>query len=163
MATVKVKFRASSVPGKEGTLYYHLIHQRSLRWISTDYHVFPEEWNNKKSVIIVSNRNNRQAHLQLIQSKIDWEMKQMQRIIRDKEMDSILYTIDDIAKEIQQLPPSQSVFAFFRQQIVKKEQMQCIGTKSNYTSAANRFMEFRNQEDLTFSQMTIEMMEMYQA
>ena len=33
MATVKVKFRASSVLGKEGTLYYHLIHQRSLRWI----------------------------------------------------------------------------------------------------------------------------------
>ena len=94
MATVKVKFRASSVSGKEGTLYYHLIHQRSLR---------------------------------------------------------------------QQLPPSQSVFAFFRQQIAKKEQMQCIGTKNNYTSAANRFMEFRHQEDLTFSQMTGEMIEMYQA
>ena len=163
MATVKVKFRSSSVPGKEGTLYYHLIHQRRQRWISTAYHVFPGEWNDKKSAIIVSNRNNRQAHLQLIQSKIDWEMKQMQRIIRDKEMDSIPYTIDDIAKEIHQLQPSQSVFAFFRLQIAKKEQMQCIGTKSNYTSAANRFMEFRNQEDLTFSQMTREMMEMYQA
>ena len=163
MATIKVKFRASSVPGKEGTLYYHLIHQRNLRWISTDYHVFPEEWNDKKSAIIVSNRNNRQAHLQLIQSQIDWEMKQMQRIIHDKEMDGIPYTIDDIAKEIQQLPPNKSVFTFFRQQIAKKEQMQCIGTKSNYTSAANRFMEFRNHEDLTFSQMTSEMMEMYQA
>ena len=163
MATVKVKFRASLVLGKEGTLYYHLIHQRSLRWISTDYHVFPDEWNDKKSVITVSNRNSRRAHLLLIQSKIDWEMKQMQRIIRDKEMDGIPYTIEDIAKEIHQLPPSQSVFAFFRQQIAKKEQMQCIGTKSNYTSAANRFMEFRNQEDLAFSQMTREMMEMYQA
>ena len=163
MATVKVKFRASSVPGKEGTLYYHLIHQRSLRWMSTDYHVFEDEWNDKKSAIIVSNRNNRQAHLQLIQSQIDWEMKQMQRIIHDKEMDGIPYTIDDIAKEIQQLPQSQSVFAFFRLQIDKKEQMQCIGTKSNYVSAANRFMEFRNHEDLTFSQMTSEMMEMYQA
>ena len=54
MAKVKVKFRASSVSGKVGTLCYHLIHQRSLR---------------------------------------------------------------------QQLPPSQSVFAFFRQQIAKKEQM----------------------------------------
>lgn len=163
MATVKVKFRASSVPEKEGTLYYHLIHQRSLRWISTDYHVFPEEWNDKKSVIIVSNRNNRQAHLQFIQSKIDWEMKQMLRIIRDKDAEGIPYTIDDIAKEIQQLPPSQSVFAFFRQQIAKKEQMQCIGTKNNYANAANRFMEFRGNEDLTFSQMTSEMMEMYQA
>ena len=163
MATVKVKFRASSVEGKEGTLYYHLIHQRNLRWFSTDYHVFPEEWNDKKSAIIISNCCNRLAHLQLIQSKIDWEMKQMQHIIHDKEMDGILYSIDDIAKDIQQLPPSQSVFAFFQQQIAKKEQMQCVGTRNNYVSAANRFMEFRNHEDLAFSQMTADMMEMYQA
>ena len=41
--------------------------------------------------------------------------------------------------------------------------MQCIYTRNNYVSAANRFMEFRHHEDLTFSQMTSEMMEMYQA
>ena len=163
MATVKVKFRASSVPGKEGTLYYHLIHQRSLRWISTGYHIFPGEWDDRKAAVIISNRNNRQAHLLLIRSQMDWEIHQMKRIIRDKDAEGIPYTIDDIAKEIEQLTPSQSVFAFFRQQIAKKEQMQCIGTKSNYASAANRFMEFRDNEDLAFSQMTSEMMEMYQA
>ena len=132
MATVKVKFRASLVPGKEGTLYYHLIHQRRQRWISTAYHVFPGEWNARKSVIIVSNRNNRQAHLQLIQSQIDWEMKQMQRVIRDKDAEGIPYTIDDIAREIQQLPQSQSVFAFFRLQIDKKEHLtltKCVPIK----------------------------------
>ena len=163
MATVKIKFRASSVAGKEGTLYYHIIHQRKLRWISTDYHVYPEEWNARKSSVIVSNSNNRQAHLQLIQSQIDWEMKQMQCIIHDKEMDGGSYSVDDLANEIQQLPTSQSVFTFFRQQIAKKEQMQCVGTKNNYTNAVNRFIEFRNQKDLTFSQMTADMMEMYQA
>ena len=163
MATVKIKFRASSVAGKEGTLYYHIIHQRKLRWISTDYHVYPEEWNARKSSVIVSNSNNRQARLQLIQSQIDWEMKQMQCIIHDKEMDGVSYSVDDLANEIQQLPTSQSVFTFFRQQIAKKEQMQCVGTKNNYTNAVNRFIEFRNQKDLTFSQMTADMMEMYQA
>ena len=163
MATVKIKFRASSVAGKEGTLYYHIIHQRKLRWISTDYHVYPEEWNARKSSIIVSNSNNRQAHLQLIQSRIDWEIKQMQCIIHDKEMDGVSYSVDDLVNEIQQLPTSQSVFTFFRQQIAKKEQMQCVGTKNNYTNAVNRFIEFRNQKDLTFSQMTADMMEMYQA
>lgn len=163
MATVKIKFRASSVAGKEGTLYYHIIHQRKLRWISTDYHVYPEEWNARKSSVIVSNSNNRQAHLQLIQSQIDWEMKQMQCIIHDKEMDGVSYSVDDLANEIQQLPTSQSVFTFFRKQIAKKEQMQCVGTKNNYTNAVNRFIEFRNQKDLTFSQMTADMMEMYQA
>ena len=163
MATVKIKFRASSVAGKEGTLYYHIIHQRKLRWISTDYHVYPEEWNARKSSVIVSNSNNRQAHLQLIQSQIDWEMKQIQCIIHDKEMDGVSYSVDDLANEIQQLPTSQSVFTFFRKQIAKKEQMQCVGTKNNYTNAVNRFIEFRNQKDLTFSQMTADMMEMYQA
>ena len=163
MATVKIKFRASSVAGKEGTLYYHIIHQRKLRWISTDYHVYPEEWNTRKSSVIVSNSNNRQAHLQLVQSQIDWEMKQMQCIIHDKEMDGVSYSVDDLANEIQQLPTSQSVFTFFRKQIAKKEQMQCVGTKNNYTNAVNRFIEFRNQKDLTFSQMTADMMEMYQA
>ena len=163
MATVKIKFRASSVAGKEGTLYYHIIHQRKLRWISTDYHVYPEEWNARKSSVIVSNSNNRQAHLQLIQSQIDWEMKQMQCIIHDKEMDGVSYSVDDLANEIQQLPTSQSVFTFFKKQIAKKEQMQCVGTKNNYTNAVNRFIEFRNQKDLTFSQMTADMMEMYQA
>ena len=163
MPTLTIRFRASSVAGKEGTLYYHIIHQRKLRWISTDYHVYPEEWNARKSSVIVSNSNNRQAHLQLIQSQIDWEMKQMQCIIHDKEMDGVSYSVDDLANEIQQLPTSQSVFMFFRQQIAKKEQMQCVGTKNNYTNAVNRFIEFRNQKDLTFSQMTADMMEMYQA
>ena len=163
MATVKLKFRASSVEGKEGTLYYHLIHQRNLRWLSTDYHVFPEEWSDKKMALVITTHNSRQAHLQLIQSQIDWEMKQMQRVIRDKDSEGIPYSIDDIAEAIQQLPPNQSVFSFFRQQIAKKEQMQCIGTKNNYTHAANRFMEFRNHEDLAFTKMTSDMMEMYQA
>ena len=163
MATVKVKFRASTVEGKEGTLCYHLLHQRNQRCISTAYHVFPEEWNDKKSAVIISGHSNRQAHLQLVQSKINWEMKQMQRIIHAKEMESIPCSIDDIAKEIRQLPPSQSVFAFFRQQISKKEQMLCIGTKNNYVSAATRFMQFRDHQDLAFSQMTSDMIEMYQS
>ena len=163
MATVKVKFRASSVLGKEGTLYYHLIHRRSLRWISTGYHIFPGEWDDRKAAVIISNRNNRQAHLLLIRSQMDWEMHQMQRIIREKDAAGIPYTIDDIAREIRLLPVCQSVFSFFCRQIASKGQMQCIGTKNNYTNAANRFMEFRHHEDLTFSQMTGEMMEMYQA
>lgn len=88
--------------------------------------------------------------MQLIQSQIDWEMKQMQRVIRDKDAEGIPYTIDDIAREIQQLPQSQSVFAFFRLQIDKKEQMQCIGTKSNYISAANDSWSFVAMKTLPF-------------
>ena len=37
MATVKVKFRASSVATKEGTLFYQVIHKRIVRQIHTGF------------------------------------------------------------------------------------------------------------------------------
>lgn len=37
MASVKVKFRPSTVNGKEGTLYYQVIHNRVVRQINTEY------------------------------------------------------------------------------------------------------------------------------
>ena len=40
MASVKVKFRPSSVNGKEGCIYYQVIHNRVVRQIHTDYKLF---------------------------------------------------------------------------------------------------------------------------
>ena len=37
MAKTKIKFRASSVGMKEGTLYYQVIHNRVARQIHTEY------------------------------------------------------------------------------------------------------------------------------
>ncbi len=40
MATIKVKFRASSVEMKEGSLYYQVIHNRLARQVHTGYKAF---------------------------------------------------------------------------------------------------------------------------
>lgn len=40
MASVKVKFRPSSVNGKEGSIYYQVIHDRAVRQIKTDCRIF---------------------------------------------------------------------------------------------------------------------------
>ncbi len=45
--SVKIKFRKSSVDGKEGTLYYQIIHNRVVRQIGTEYHLLPNEWHEK--------------------------------------------------------------------------------------------------------------------
>lgn len=37
MASVRVKFRPSTQVGKEGTIYYQIIHKRVIRQIKTDY------------------------------------------------------------------------------------------------------------------------------
>ena len=53
MATVKVKFRASSVATKEGTLFYQVIHKRIVRQIHTGYKLFPAEWDAIHSEVIL--------------------------------------------------------------------------------------------------------------
>lgn len=163
MASIHIKFRASTVEGKEGTLYYYLIHQRTVRWISTDYHLFPQEWNDKSGCIVIGKPTGRERQLRLIQSKVNWEMQRMQRIIHEREAEDMDYTVDELAYLFRRLPPCPSVFTFIEAQIAKKGMMQRIGTRNNYLHAYLRFHEFRCGEDLTFSQMTSDMMEQYEA
>ena len=44
MATLKVKFRESSVPGKPGTIFYQVRHEKKTIQIATRLHPFPEQW-----------------------------------------------------------------------------------------------------------------------
>ena len=44
MATVKVKLRPSTVPGKAGTIYYQLTHLRQVKQITTKIHLHPKNW-----------------------------------------------------------------------------------------------------------------------
>ena len=52
MATIKTKFRSSSVEGREGTLYFQVIHERVARQINTGYRLFPSEWDGRTSEIL---------------------------------------------------------------------------------------------------------------
>ena len=52
MASIKLKFRPSSVKGKKGVLSYQIIHYRSTRLIKTSYRIMPSEWDNSPAVCL---------------------------------------------------------------------------------------------------------------
>lgn len=43
MASVKVKFRPSTIEGKESTIYYQIIQSRVIRQLKTDCRIFTDE------------------------------------------------------------------------------------------------------------------------
>jgi site-specific recombinase XerD len=166
MTTLRVKFRLSTIPDKEGTLYYQVIHHRAVRWISSGYHLFRQEWNEKEGSVILPKdqaHEDRKIRLQLIQSKLNGEIRQMKTIVQQKDKSNTSYTIDDLIETFKQLPPCQSVFSFIQTQIAKKSQMKRVGTTKTYTDALCRFREFREGEDLDFESMTTDLMERYEA
>lgn len=59
MATIKLKFRPSTVQGKAGTLCYQLCHRQENRQITTDMRIFPEWWNETKRELVVVPGNER--------------------------------------------------------------------------------------------------------
>lgn len=83
MASVKVKFRPSSVNGKEGSIYYQVIHNRAVRQVKTDCRIFESEWNGKTSAVAVPflASNERKNHLQSVVIRIEWDVKRLTAII----------------------------------------------------------------------------------
>lgn len=63
MATIKLKFRSSSVPEAEGTLYYQVIHKRKVKWISTEHHIYADEWDENTETIVVVAGSDRKGAL----------------------------------------------------------------------------------------------------
>ena len=88
MASVKVKFRPSTIEGKEGTIYYQIIQSRVIRQLKTDYRIFTDEWNEAGNCIIVGS-SERSNLLLSLQERMEWDLKRLDMIIR--QLDSRIY------------------------------------------------------------------------
>ena len=115
MASVKVKFRPSATDGKEGSIYYQVIHDRTVRQIKTDCRVFESEWNSKTSAVAVPVLASieRKNYLQSVASRIEWDVKRLTAIIALLEEGNKSYTVDDILVKFNRQADGQSLFPLF--------------------------------------------------
>lgn len=163
MATIKLKFRPSSVPEAEGTLYYQVIHKRKVKWISTEHHIYTNEWDENMETIVVAARSERKGALALMQCKIDWALKRWQTILDRLERSHKDYTVEELCETFSKEQTYKTVFVFLQEQVTKKEQMKRQGTARTYENAYRRFKAFREDVDLTFDELTPDMIECYEA
>ena len=163
MASFKLKFRPSAAHDKEGTLYFQVIHRRSTRTVCTDYHIKPEEWDEKKSFVRIIGTPERQAGLQLIAAKVQWDCKQLTALIREKELALVEYTSGEIVSAFRLLPPCQTWFGFIRGMISQKLSIGREGTAKTYCDALASFSRFRKGKDLIIDTLDAEMMNRYEA
>lgn len=70
MATIKVKFRPSSISIKEGTVFYQIIHERIARQINAGYKVYASEWEKLFSGQSVSEDMERSRYLSNLKQRI---------------------------------------------------------------------------------------------
>lgn len=101
MASIKLKFRVSSLPEKEGTLYFQVIHKRVVKQIGTSYRIFESEWDEQRNDIVKLSHitSNRFDVIKTIREKVAWEKNRLNKIIWQLETEGDNFSADEIICE----------------------------------------------------------------
>ncbi len=161
MTSIKVKFRPSTVDGKEGGLYIQIIHNRVVRQLNTDYKVFAEEWDAESESVIVSGNS---SNLLLgIQERLAWDVSLIEKVVRLLETVRRRFTADDVITMFHKLTKESSLFTFMHGVIAQLKQLGKVRTSETYTTTLNSFMAFREDQDVPLDGICSDLMLMYEA
>lgn len=163
MASIKVKFRPSTVTDREGTIYYQIIHGRKVRQMLTGYKVFTSEWDERQSMVTALRKSDRKLVILSIREHIRRDIERLTRIDRKLDADGLTYTADDVIEEFNRYRHECSLFNFMEDVISRLRQNGKIRTSETYRSTLNSFRKFRNEEDIMLDRITSDLMEGYEA
>ncbi len=173
MASIKVKFRPSTVADHEGAIYYQIIHERKVRQLLSDYKVFPTEWDESRSMVTTTQKSERKSFILSIRERIRWDMERLTKIDRKLDANGLSYTADDVIEEFNRYSDEYSLFNYMESIIAKLKQNGKVRTSETYKSTLNSFKKFlasqaskddyREDEDIMLDCLTSDIMEAYEA
>lgn len=166
MASIKMKFRASSIHKGEGVIFFQVIHKRVVRQLATPYHIKVSEWDAiTQSVLLEDAELNaeRNRYLADISAKLDSEYRLLCRIISSFDKKAEMYSADSIINEYRLIAKENTLSTFVKSIIVQLQQNHQHCTARNYQSTLNSFMRFRGGEDLPLDMMDATIIQSYEA
>lgn len=163
MATVKVKFRASSKPDKEGTLFFQIIHGRVTRQIATGHKIFQSEWDADSSEIILGDCEPlRHDYLVSVKEALVANELKIKSIITRLDKAGNDYSVEKIV-ELFKEPKNDNDFITFAQRLINRlRQVGKRQTADTYTTALNSFKRFRGEVDLPLEEVDSSLMMKYE-
>ena len=164
MATVKIKFRPSTVDGGQGTIFYQVIHNRVARQQKTGYRLYGYEWNSRLSEVVLPKFNeSRKRYLLEIGDKIRIDLKHFQKVIANFEHSGCDYTADDVIAEFVTDNPENYLFSFMESVITNLKTLGKIRTSETYAATLCSFKRFREDRDVPLDDLDSDMMMAYEA
>ena len=165
MASIKVKFRPSTASGREGSIYYQVIHGRIVRQVKTDYRIFDTEWDKRTSSVKILSEigENRKRYLREVVEHIDWDTRRLKAIVVQCDRQGGIYSADSIVEKFNGQTGEQSLFRFMQGIIGQLKQLGKVRTSETYTAALASFMKFREGQDILLCEIDGNTMMLYEA
>ena len=161
MTSIKIKFRPSSVEGKEGSIYLQIIHNRVVRQLNTDYRIFASEWNEDTETII--DNGDRTNIVNAIKERLAWDAARLDKVVAQLDAGRRKYSADDVITTFHRLTKEVSLFSFWHNVIAQLKQLGKVRTAETYTATLKSFMKFQSNQDVPLDGITSDMMLLYEA
>ena len=152
--------------GKPGALFYQVIHNRVVRQVSTDYRLYPAEWDEETETVVVTedhDDNKRHAHLKEVARHIAYDKERFEKAIALLKSKSYSYSADDVVKGFNEMKKHLSLRQFTEDTIAELRSQGKARTADTYKATLRSFMRFRNDEDLMLDELDASMMAQYEA
>ena len=150
MATVRVKFRKSSVEGKAGTIYYQLCHGQSNKQITTRMHVFSQWWDAEKETFIAEADN--MELLTRYRKQVEKDLLRIRRITC--ELEGKEYSLTDVIDRFQTLDEeADTVLSYLATSVDELKSSSQWGTARNLQRATSSFSCFLDGCDIPLKQL----------
>lgn len=162
MPTVKVKFRLSAVAGKEGTLFYQIIHRRMVRQVTTSWRIRPGEWRDGMIAAAPDADDDRRQYIDRVNSMVDLDLRRLADIIGRLEAAHTPYTAAQVAARFTGSLRSGGLRAFAAKITAQLYDTGRRSLADNYRQAVGSFLHFREEEDVSLRRIDADMIAAYE-
>ena len=151
MATIKLKYRRSSVKGRNGTLFFQIIHMRQVRQIYTDLHIADDEWNAETATVIIPAGiiPERIKYLSTVKTTLkDWHSK-LSAIIEQFDQNGLPYTVEDVVSAY-----IVGLVSFTRELIDDLKKIGKKATVKRFDATLNSLMRYTGGNEIEWKEVT---------
>lgn len=156
MATIKLKYRPSTVEGKDGTLFFQIIHQRQVRQINTGLRISDSEWAAEDSSVITASDagGERTEYLASIMMAVKERQKRLMGIISEMDYKGGEYAAQDVVTAYNTPCGLSGIVSFARALI---EELKKIGKKSTarrFDATLNSLRRYTDGKEVAWMELT---------
>lgn len=165
MSTIKLKFRPSIQKEKKGSLYFQVIHQRTIRQVSLGCKLFQNEWDaDEGTVILPESDSERYSYLLTLQKRIPQEKERLLKQLRRIELTKgTQFDVDQMLRTYRVSLHNNGMLHFARQLIYSLRNSGRARTAETYQSTLNSFLRFyQKADDIPMEEFTPELIIRYQ-
>lgn len=156
MASIKLKYRTSTLKGKDGTLYFRIIHRRQVSHINTGLHISASEWDTTGSSIIIPSRTipERSQYLCATKESIKEIQKKLLAIISRLDEKGIVYTAHDVTKAYHSQPAESGPVSFSQMLIEELKKIGKKATVKRFQTTINSLLRYTGNNEIVWREMT---------